>query len=481
MRRRSRVVRGVAAAVALLFAAAACGQHSGVYTDGLLTDDTVASLGSGTMVVVDPETGQAVTVPVAGGSSVSSAPGAMADQQLGTTASSETAVPPSHQSAVTIARATPPTGGTSVGVDDSTIKIGVHVPVTGTAPVPPNALKSLEHYWEYLCANGWLIGGRCIEIEWMDDNSTASTAANVCKEMIDKGKFMLIGFAGSHLINACARIAARAGVPYFAGGTVEKALADLPTHFAMSMPHTRQAPLIADVMVDRLEGRTERNGMVRSNIALTVEVEEALDREMAERGARFDVHALVTADYSSNTPIEIDSIVQKMRSSGVRNVYFYAGPMHFTHFVRSAAKQDYHPQMIGSGPAWAFDRLVLDAACGNDDAAHGALALNPWPAFEDRHRFDREFDRARGTSEWDWWMWGMMKTIGGLLELPGRNLTRERLLWYTARASVESGVFPPVSFSPEDHFGGESMHLLRADCTGVSPAWVTEEAFLRPR
>jgi hypothetical protein len=31
-------------------------------------------------------------------------------------------------------------------------------------------------------------------------------------------------------------------------------------------------------------------------------------------------------------------------------------------------------------------------------------------------------------------------------------------------ATVSTGVFPPVSYSPDDRFGADSVHLLRADC-----------------
>lgn len=478
MRRRSRVVSGLTVASAL-FAAAGCGQHSGVYTDGSLTDAAGASLGSGTMVVVDPETGRTVTVAVGEGAPEASLSSLPVDGGQPGIADAPESVPASRRAALTIARERPPIGGNSTGVTDSTIKIGVHVPITGTAPVPATATESLKHYWNYLCNNERFIGERCIEIVWMDDESTASKATSVCKEMVQEDRvFMLMGVAGSNMINACARYAATVGVPYFAGGSVEAALADLYTHFSMSMPHTRQAPLVADVLVDRMGAKTVRNGMVRTDTALTVEVQEVIDSEMARRGARIDVHQVVDALYG-DAATDIASVVHTFKVNDVRNVYFYAGPMHFVHFVREAAKQDYHPRLVGSGPAWALE-MFLGPACGTDGAAHGALTFSPWPALRDHARFDPEFAKANGSGDFDWWMWGLMKTVGKLLALPGRDLSRERLLWYTARANVASGVFPPVSFTPTDHFGGESMHLLRADCKRENPAWITDKEFVRP-
>lgn len=466
-----------------MLSATACGQHAGVYDPSVVSSDgSVQPVDGGSMVVVDPDTGRTTVVPVDGGdlSSVASGPVPLHAASAG---AGSIPAPMTHSKplAESIARDRPPVGGDTTGITDSTIKIGIHVPLTGTAPMPPTATRSFPLYWDHLCENERLIGGRCVEIVWRNDGSDPSGARAACKGLVEEQDvFMLIGIAGSHLINACARYAASAGVPYLAGGTVEAALGDLHTHFAVSMPHTRQAPLVADLLVQRLDARRVRNGMVRANMSLTLEVEHALDAEMTKRGASIDVHSVVNPQYDDRAAAEIESIVQMMKTNDVRNLYFGLGPMHFVHFVRSAAKQDYHPTIVGSGPAFALEAF-LKPACATDRAAHGTLAFNPWPALGDHARFDPDFARAGGREDLDWWMWGMMKTIGQLLELPGRDLTRERFLWHTARGRVASGVFPPVSFTPDDHFGGESMHLLRADCNGDKSRWLTDRTFVRPQ
>ena len=63
--------------------------------------------------------------------------------------------------------------------------------------------------------------------------------------------------------------------------------------------------------------------------------------------------------------------------------------------------------------------------------------------------------------------WGMAKVTAELLRSAGRNLTRETFITSAERAkNIKTGVFPPVSFSPEDHFGGSAMHLNEAQCSG---------------
>lgn len=474
-----RGVRPTARALlgAFFMLTAACGQKPGVHLSGAPPAVRGGDL-SAVSVVTDPVTGEQVVVP-GGTAFAASDPGdgtssvQLSDPDAGTTSDGTSAGPPRPS------RERPPVGGSTIGVKDDTIKIGIHVPLTGTAPLPPTAVRALEHYWDHLCAKGKYIAGRCVEVVFKDDNSEVTTARSQCKEMIERHRvFMLMGLAGTHLIHACARQAEKAGVPYIAGGTVVEAFEELTTHFAITMPHPRQAHLAADVMTERYGARTEKNAMLRTKIALTIETERALKDALGDRGAELDLVYLVDPSYRDRAISDISSAVVTMKSHGIQNVYFSAGPMHFVQFVREASAQDFYPQIIAPGPAIALDYFI-DEACGADNAAHGTYALNPYPAFIDRDRFDRDFAKAAGVDEFEWWMWGHMKIVAALLEQPGRELTRERFLWYTARAEVDTGIYPRVRFSPADHFGGESMHLLRADCKRVKPAWVTDEAFFR--
>jgi hypothetical protein len=46
---------------------------------------------------------------------------------------------------------------------------------------------------------------------------------------------------------------------------------------------------------------------------------------------------------------------------------------------------------------------------------------------------------------------------------------------------VKTGVFPPVSFTPEDHLGGDQVHLNEAQCSGYKAGdnrWHTIQSFV---
>ena len=57
-----------------------------------------------------------------------------------------------------------------------------------------------------------------------------------------------------------------------------------------------------------------------------------------------------------------------------------------------------------------------------------------------------------------------------LYQIFGQDLTREdfRALM-EGSGRIESGIFPAVEYSPQNHFGGESVHVLKANCGKGEP------------
>jgi hypothetical protein len=70
-----------------------------------------------------------------------------------------------------------------------------------------------------------------------------------------------------------------------------------------------------------------------------------------------------------------------------------------------------------------------------------------------------------------------MKSVGQLLEKAGKNLTREGFIYAAERASVHSGVFPDLHFSPSNHFGANQVHVIQNVCPSSGGHYVTKEAF----
>ena len=469
--------------VMALLVTAACGQKAGVYDPTAAPDALDGPADSGSFIV-DPSTGEIIATSAEQLGAATSEAGAGTLQQAGMEASGQQ---DDTQDSLTrglhdpAAMSQAPAGGSTAGVSNSVIKLGFHIPITGAAPVPPAAVPgAIEKYWDHLRAEGLDINGRYVEVVWHNDGYDATIARSKCQEMVERDQvFALVGFAGTHTIAACARYAAKVGVPYFTPGSSEPLLTGLPTYFGLSMTYIRQLPLVAHLLVSRFDARRKKNALVRpvGNVpGHFVSPAEAME----ERGARFEVEHQVQTQADRE---EIELVVIDLKRRGIDNVMLVGSPDHFIYFTHEARKQGYRPQIVGPGITYGFD-FFMNVACPNLQGGPDAYVLHPSPAYHDRDDFDPEFDQAGGTNEIEWVFWGLWEPIAKLLALPGRNLTRERLLWYTARAkNVATGVFPPISFSLDDHFGGTQMHLLRSECDETNARaeqptyWRTEKAF----
>ncbi|MGH2787929.1 MAG: ABC transporter substrate-binding protein [Actinomycetota bacterium] len=368
-----------------------------------------------------------------------------------------------------------PGGGNATGVTATTIKIGIHAPITGAAPVPaPSFEKGKDLYFEYLRSQRKPINGRHVTVVSRNDGYNPSQAVSVCKEMVEDEKvFLLFGVAGTDQLQACARYAATVGVPYLSGGVTEIGVDNLRNYFALWLSYKQQGPLLADLLVDRLGARRERNGMIRFNSPTFQDAHDGFFAGMNSRGARvvYDKAIPKTADATY-----AQTVATEMNQQNIKNVYVLTSPTWFIQLANAARNQGYRPQWVGVGLSMAID-TVANAACRNQDSIHGARFLNPFPAYADSDRFDPAFRRAGGSDDIMFGLWAADKVIARMLAVPGKSLTRERFIYYLERAgTIKTGVANDVRYSPTDHFGGTTMHLLRADCN--DNRWETERAFV---
>ncbi|HEX2050627.1 MAG TPA: ABC transporter substrate-binding protein [Actinomycetota bacterium] len=496
MSRSSRLTAAVVAGVMLLVAAA-CGQKPGVSEQGVAFGD----LGlAGEDLRCDPETGQCVddqgniidaeTGEVIGHIDDEGSGGTTttSDDGLGPTASGSNPGDGSGGSTDDPSaggddpggdRRDPsggsPSGGDTTGVTGTSIKIGYHIPITGAAAVPaPSFRKGSTLYWDWLRSRGTKINGRTVEAVYRNDEYNPSRAVAVCKELVEDEKvFLLIGVAGTDQIQACARYAYSVGVPYISAGVTEIGLTNLSNYFAVWLSYKQQGPLLADLLVDQLGARNERNAMIRYTSTLFEDAHSSFVSAMRARGASlaYDVAISKSCNQSDVTRVSTQIATQRLQ-----NVYVLMSPQCFLQIANATQNQGWHPQWTGVGLSMALD-TVANLGC-RTDAIDNARFLSPYPAFIDSTRFDRNFRAAGGEDDIQFAFWGFSKVIEQMLRAPGRDLTRERFVYTTERLqNIQSNVFPPVSFSPGDRFGGSSMHLNRADCD--INRWRTQAAFVR--
>jgi ABC-type branched-subunit amino acid transport system substrate-binding protein len=362
------------------------------------------------------------------------------------------------------------------GVTDKTIRIGIHAPVTGAAPFPQSAFEQSNNlYWKFLAGKGG-VHGRNVEVVFRDDKYNPTSAVQVCREMVEKEKvFLIIGFAGSDQITACARYAETAEVPYFSGGVNEDGLAGLNRYFAISQTYDQQSATLVSLM---------KNKIKKSKVAIVVIETPALNstvrsitREITKAGGLQIVRTSRIGKNASDA--ELLSEAQQLRNAGAEIVYVIAAPIPFIKLATNAQAQAYNPTWVGPGTTNGF-QVVAQAGC---PAVGTAKFLSPFPQLDAIDELDPDYRPAYrkhvGNNPDDIGIlnWGMNKTVHQMLEATGPDLSRQSFLkTVTSRRVFHSNVYPDVSYDAKIRFGARTAHLLEADC--ATRSWKTTGRFV---
>jgi branched-chain amino acid transport system substrate-binding protein len=487
MRSNSPVV-SLSLALCMLLSVAGCGQKPGVANQGI--QGAVFDPSKGTYV--DPETGEAVNIATdasgqpsssgfAGGGSLAGGSGGGGGTTT-TTATGGGGGGSTSTGGGGGGSSGGPSGGDSTGVTSKSVKIGFHAPLTGAAPVPSSSVqKGKDLYYRWLAKKGGSVKGRTVKVVLKNDQYNPSHAVAVCKEMVEEDHvFLLSGAAGTDQIVACARYAASVGVPYISAGVTEVGLEGLPNYFATSMTYTDQAPLLADYVVSKLGGKKRRNGMVFFDTPYFDDSFDAYVNAMGNMGASVSYQKKVSKNSSPQTA---EQVVLEMKAKGLGNgtVFVLTSPVFFLNMLSAARRQDFHPQWVGVGISMTFD-TVARVGC-ESGTLKGAKFFSPFPAWLDAAKYDPAYYAAsehyygdRG-DDFMWLSWAFGKIGAQLLSRPGRNLTRERFVYYATRVrNMGSGIFPPLTFSNSDRFGSSQTHVNEA-CVKENGRWHTIQSF----
>ncbi|MDQ3954808.1 MAG: ABC transporter substrate-binding protein [Actinomycetota bacterium] len=380
----------------------------------------------------------------------------------------------------------PPSGGNATGVTKTSIKIGFHAPLTGAAPVPSDSVNKGKDL--YFRANPGAVHGRDVQVILENDQYNPSTAIAVCKKMVQDDKvFLLSGAAGTDQIAACARYAESVAVPYLSAGVTEAGLTTLRTYFATTMTYPDQGPMLARYMANNLGARGEKNAMLWFNTPSFVDAHNAWQSGMKSVGASLDLD--LPYGKGSGDQQAIQAVGQLQREQ-IDNVFVLTSPAWFLRVLIAAKNQGYAPTWTGVGITMTFD-TVASAGC-RTGTLNGARFFSPFPAWVDSRKYDPGFAAAvqrfhpeeNGGDDFMWLSWAFSRVGAELLKQPGKNLTRERFIYFVERAkNVQTGIFPPLNFSPTDHFGSSQVHINQAQCSGSGAGdnrWHTIEDFVSP-
>jgi branched-chain amino acid transport system substrate-binding protein len=361
-------------------------------------------------------------------------------------------------------------GGTTTGITPTTIKLGLHAPLTGAAPLKAESFaRGKDAYW--LHGDGGKpieIFGRQVEVVFQDDQYNPSHARVVCSQMAEEQEvFMLVGGGGTDQIQACGSYAASKGIPYASVGTTEIGLTRLPNYFGVTMSYADQAPILAQYI------RANRGplgwGGDEKKVAAVITNTPNFDDAAAAFSQAMPGAVMIRPEKNERG----SSLAGQLCTGTLKNyevVFPLTAP---TYFLEMAGAAKCEPQYAGVGISMGLDQ-VAGVGCTTGGMAD-ARFFSPAPAFADSDEYDPVFRQSGGGDDIEFLLWGLWKSIHQLLLHAGQDLTREGFIQSGVTASYKTGLFPDVVMTPTNHFGAKQVHVLRADCN--RRAYVTEAAF----
>ena len=252
--------------------------------------------------------------------------------------------------------------------------------------------------------------------------------------------------------------------PYFSAGVTEQGLAGNPWYFASSMTYKQQGFLLAQFIKKQFPGKTF--GAIITDTANFNDSVEGFEAGVQQAGLQ-DSYA-GTLRHSKNDSTWFNQFGQEMANRGVEVLYINTSPVNYIQFAQQNQGRGF--QFVGVGVTMGLN-AVLNSGC--PEVGDG-IFFSPFPGLDWARQNVPEFFAASkkfGTVPDDLALalWGINKQLDLLFQRYektfGTDLTREDFRALVEGAGrLESGIFPPVEFSPDSHFGGTAVHALQANC-----------------
>ncbi len=459
MMRERRKHTTLAVAAALLLLAAGCGQKAGVAGS---SGETVGTIASG-----DTTTGSGDGAAVGGGDTTTGGGGTAGGTGGGAGGSTAGGSGGTGGGGAMSGGGGQGTGASGpadrTGITASTIKIGIHAPISGAAAVSTfEAGVGVYSEWAGQIKG---LGNRRIEVAYRDDHFDPATARTVCKELVEKEKvFVLIGSGGVDQIKSCAEYAASVGIPYFSPGVTEGPFRGLQNFFALSETYSQQNVQLAQLIKNQI--KKKKVGMVLTDSPLLKETEASFKAEASKAGLTVVYTGKLAKDAGKN---QTDTQVSNLKSKGAEVVYALISPTVFGYLVASAKQQSFQPTFTGPGLS-AGVNLVAAVACPPPPFPD-VRYLSPMVQTDVIDKHDPNYNVAYREKNGDngddigILLWGIEKNVRLMMEAAGANISRQSLIQtLTSGKAFATNVYAPLSYGATPHFGAKSVTLLTLDC-----------------
>ncbi|MBE1573733.1 ABC transporter substrate-binding protein [Amycolatopsis roodepoortensis] len=362
--------------------------------------------------------------------------------------------------------------GSTVGVTDTTIKIGAHFPLTGVAAPGYSEIPSgHQAYYDYVNANGG-VNGRKIEFVVKDDGYNPTTTSAVTDELVLKEEiFAMVGGLGTPTHSAVVDFLNNSKVPdlFVSSGSLrwgddpKKA----PFTFGWQPDYEIEGKIIGDWV---------RQNLPNAKVGLFLQ-DDDFGRD-GEKGARryLGQQIVEVAKYSPGNT-DIAPQIAKLKAAGVDLVLGFTVPSYTALSQLASLKIGFKPKWVysnvGSDPALVgsllarfsegkvtngaslIDGVVTTEYLPGVDAPDNAwtkLWQNVWKA------------HGKGGDLTNYRIYGMAQayTFVQALQAAGKDLTRERLVEVLQQSgkTFQGPGLAPFRYTADSHLGISGMSVV---------------------
>ena len=368
--------------------------------------------------------------------------------------------------------------GATTGIKGTTITVGLFVPKTGAAPVPPTVDAQAQNYFDYVKSKGG-INGRNVTIKIYDTGSTEAGARSAVQQAVSDGIFAAVSL---DRLTVEAKLTAElhnAHIPHLVA-QLPPATTIPDDAFYIGMNQLHHGPQIADYMTHVLK---------KTKVGVVIETDPGLNaaRDAFTKRAQADGASVYknTIDPSQN---DYSAQVSALCASKAETTWLYMAPTPAINIAVEYRQLCPTQKMVwvGNNISWGFN-LALSPAAG---ALDGAKVFSPWGGLRDpRYATFNQVDTAGQTDrdkDIGLAAWGFGQVLAAAIKDAGPNLGRNSFLvamqnLRTGTKDVVTGAsmcWPPLDFTGGKRYGsGDRTIVMTVQGTGATAIWATESDY----
>jgi ABC-type branched-subunit amino acid transport system substrate-binding protein len=324
------------------------------------------------------------------------------------------------------------------------------------------------------------IQGRKIDISFTDDAYTPQGGVQAAQQCKANQAFVMGGGVGFDTVPAVRAFAEQNDMLYLSSFATEADISRYQRSFSAVLSVERFGQIIGEFAAAKFPGA--KVGVVWRN---SPNWQGGRDRFLAtarERGLQIVADIPVEKDQGDYT-----NAILRLRDAGAQVVFGWINVLEFTQFEVQARVQDLTPTWLVAGANLLTDTLGHDV-----DGTKGSQAYGFWPgavyppepgasyqAEIDRmlaayHKYRPAKDGKVGETEWQFWL--ASRQLHGLLDLCGRDCSRNKLAGILLDLGpTKADPLCPIDFRRGGgHLGGFALDVWKAVPDGDGSRWTTE-------